>query len=85
MPDALHPGLLDAGFEQAPVVFLLVVDILPVRVGSCPVSVAYRVGVLLLAVVVASGREGVSLGLDFGNSDDGVGHGAVGKGSGQAA
>jgi hypothetical protein len=41
--------------------------------------------VLLLAVVVASGREGVGLGLDFGNSDDGVRHGAVGKGIRQAA
>jgi hypothetical protein len=40
--------------------------------------------VLLLAVVVAGSREGVSLGLDFGNSNDGVGHGAVGKGE-QAA
>jgi hypothetical protein len=35
--------------------------------------------VLLLAVVVASGRQGVGLGLDFGNSKDGVGHGAVGE------
>jgi hypothetical protein len=35
--------------------------------------------VLLLPVVVAGGREGVSLGLDFGNSDDGVGHRVVGK------
>jgi hypothetical protein len=41
--------------------------------------------VLLLAVVVAGGRQGVGLGLDFGNSDDGVGHRAVGEGSRQAA
>ncbi len=85
MPDALHSRFLDAGFQKAPVVFFLVVDILPVRVGGLLVSVAYRVGVLLLAVVVAGGRQGVGLGLDFGNSDDGVGHGAVGKGSRQAA
>jgi hypothetical protein len=43
------------------------------------------VRVLLLAVVVAGGRESVSLGLDFGNSHDSVGHRAVGKGSRQAA
>jgi hypothetical protein len=41
--------------------------------------------VLLLAVVVAGGRQGVALGLDFGNSDDGVRHGVVGEGSRQAA
>jgi hypothetical protein len=35
--------------------------------------------VLLLAVVVAGGRKGVGVGLDFGNSDDSVRHGAVGK------
>jgi hypothetical protein len=37
--------------------------------------------VLLLAVVVAGGRKGMGVGLDFGNSEDGVGHRAVGKGS----
>jgi hypothetical protein len=85
MPNALHPSLLNAGFQKAPVVFLLMVDILPVGVGGLRVGVGYGVGVLLLAVVVASGREGVGLGLDFGNSDDGVRHGAVGKGIRQAA
>ncbi len=59
------------------------IDILPVGVGSLRVGVGYAVGVLLLAVVVASGREGVGLGLDFGNSDDSVGHGTVGKGLGR--
>jgi len=85
MPDALYPGLFDTGFQKAPVVFLLMVDVLPIRVGSCSVGVIYRVGVLRLTVVVASGREGVRLGLDFGNSDDGVGHGAMGKKNEQAA
>jgi hypothetical protein len=37
--------------------------------------------VLLLAVVVASGRDCLGLGFDFGNSEDGVGHRAVGNGS----
>jgi hypothetical protein len=59
------------------------VDILAVWVGSLLVSVSYDVGVLHLAVVVASGRQGVRLGLDFGNSKDSVGHRAVGKGLGR--
>ncbi|RZK34640.1 MAG: hypothetical protein EOO61_13245 [Hymenobacter sp.] len=37
-------------------------------------------GVLRLAVVVASGRQGVALGLNFGNSDDSVGHRGGGEG-----
>jgi hypothetical protein len=85
MPDPLYSRLLDAGFEQTPVVFLLMVDILPIGVRGCPISIAYRVGVLLLTVVVAGGREGVGVGLDFGNSEDGVRHRAVGKGIRQAA
>ncbi len=59
------------------------VDILPVRVRCLRVGVGYGVGVLLLAVVMAGGREGVGLGLDFGNSKNGVGHGAVGEGLGR--
>jgi hypothetical protein len=61
------------------------VDILPVRVGSLLVGVPYFVGVLRLAVVVTGGRDRLSVSFDFGNSDDSVGHGAVGKGLRQAA
>jgi hypothetical protein len=39
------------------------------------------VGVLLLTVVVARGRDRLGLGFDFGNADDSVGHRAVGNGS----
>jgi hypothetical protein len=70
---------MDAGFEQAPVVLLVMVDILPVWVRGVFVGVAYLVGVLCLAVIVASGREGMSLGFDFSNSENSVGHGTVGK------